>query len=279
MAPARILACQPQHERAHLGWHGRAPALAGRPPPLPAHERAMPPQQRPRSDQPRPTRQARQVARRRREQGTISGAKPRPRDLAAQDLELVAQDQQLDVLDVQATTTPNECAQKGPEREVEKREGHGRRSSQPSRRQRATGLLAPFTPLVGDATEHRRLRPCCSQTLEHGPRRGITHLVPSGHRSSLRARRPKLFQPRADDCLQVLSPRPRSRSGAARETSAARHQQPGSGAIRDADARRQDEETRLSASSRRARSAFSSPSRLAPPTDASRTHAQPSVRP
>jgi len=43
--------------------------------------------------------------------GTISGAKPRPRDLAAQDLELVTKDQQLDVLDVQATTTPNECAQ------------------------------------------------------------------------------------------------------------------------------------------------------------------------
>ena len=36
----------------------------------------------------------------RREQGTISGAKPWPRDLGAQDLELVAQDQQLDVRDV-----------------------------------------------------------------------------------------------------------------------------------------------------------------------------------
>ena len=112
---------------------------------FPAHERAMPPQQRARSDQTRATRRAWQLARCRREQGTISGTKPRPRDLAAQDLELVAQDQQLDVLDVQATTTPNECAQKGPEREVEKGEGHGRRSSQPSRRPGATGLLAPFT--------------------------------------------------------------------------------------------------------------------------------------
>ena len=53
------------------------------------------------------------MAGRRREQGTISGAKPRPRDLAAQHLELVAQDQQLDVLDVQATATPNERAQRG----------------------------------------------------------------------------------------------------------------------------------------------------------------------
>jgi hypothetical protein len=113
MAPARVLACQPQHEGPHLGRRGRAPALAGRLPPLPAHKRAMPPQERPRSDQTLPTRQAWQLARRRREQGTISGAKPRPRDLAAeqgtisgakprprdlaaQDLELVAQDQQLD---------------------------------------------------------------------------------------------------------------------------------------------------------------------------------------
>jgi hypothetical protein len=113
MAPARILACQPQHDGPHLGWHGRAPALAGRLPPLPAHKRAMPPQQRPRGDQPPFARRAWQLARRRREQGTISGAKPRARDLAAQDVDPVTQDEQLDVLDVQATTTANECAQQG----------------------------------------------------------------------------------------------------------------------------------------------------------------------
>ena len=54
------------------------------------------------------------MARGRREQGTVRGAKLRPRDLATQDLDLVAQDGQLDVLDVQATATANECAQKGP---------------------------------------------------------------------------------------------------------------------------------------------------------------------
>ena len=51
------------------------------------------------------------MAGRRREQGTISTAELRPRDLATEHLELVAQDQQLEVLDVQATTTANECAQ------------------------------------------------------------------------------------------------------------------------------------------------------------------------
>jgi hypothetical protein len=56
------------------------------------------------------------VARRRRKQCAISRAKLRPRHLAAQDLELVTKDEQLDVLDVQATTTPNERAQQRPER-------------------------------------------------------------------------------------------------------------------------------------------------------------------
>jgi hypothetical protein len=124
MAPARILPCQPQHQGPHLGRHRRASTPAGRLPPLSAHECPVPAQQRPRSNQTRPARGAWQVAGRRGERRTISAPKLRPRDLATQDLELVAQDQQLDVLDVQATGTPNQCAQQGPEREVEKGEGH-----------------------------------------------------------------------------------------------------------------------------------------------------------
>ena len=134
MAPARILACQSPHERSHLSREGRAPALAGRLSPLPPHECAMPAQQRPRSDQARAARGAWQVGRRRRQQGTIGGTKVRPRHLAAQDLELVAKDEQLDVLDVQTAATADERSQQRPEREVEKREGHGLRSSQPAPR-------------------------------------------------------------------------------------------------------------------------------------------------
>ena len=63
---------------------------------------------------------ARQVANRRRKQGAISRTKLRPRHLTPQDHELVTQDEQLDVLDVQTAATPNERAQQGPEREVEK---------------------------------------------------------------------------------------------------------------------------------------------------------------
>jgi hypothetical protein len=75
----------------------------------------MPAQQRPRRDQARPARWARQVAGRRRQQRTIRGAKVRPRHLAAHDLELVTKDEQLDVLDVQPTATPNERSQQRPD--------------------------------------------------------------------------------------------------------------------------------------------------------------------
>ena len=84
-----------------------------------------------------------QVARCRRKQGAISGAKLRPRHLAPQDRELVAQDEQLDVLDVQAAATPNKRAQQGPEREVEKREGTVADPPNPPAKG-ATRVMAPF---------------------------------------------------------------------------------------------------------------------------------------
>jgi hypothetical protein len=80
---------------------------------------------------------------RRRERGTIGGAKLWPRDLAAQHLELVAQDQQLEVLDVQPTATSDDRAQQGPEREVGEGEGH---------------IADPPSPRA-DATRHEYWRP------------------------------------------------------------------------------------------------------------------------
>jgi hypothetical protein len=50
------------------------------------------------------------MAGRRREQRPISCAKLRRRALAVQHRDLVAHDQQLEVLGVQATATPNQCA-------------------------------------------------------------------------------------------------------------------------------------------------------------------------
>jgi hypothetical protein len=84
------------------------------------------------------------VAGRCREQGPISCAKLRRRALAAQHRDLVAQDQQLEVLGVQATATPNECAQQGRERDIEEGEGHYRDPPNPPTKG-ATRVLAPFT--------------------------------------------------------------------------------------------------------------------------------------
>jgi hypothetical protein len=85
------------------------------------------------------------MAGRRREQGPISCAKLRRRTPAAQHRDLVAQDQQLEDLGVQATATPNECAQQGPERDIEEGEGHYRDPPNPPTK-RATRVLAPYTP-------------------------------------------------------------------------------------------------------------------------------------
>jgi hypothetical protein len=82
------------------------------------------------------------VAGRRREQGTISGAKLRPRDLATPNVQLVAQDQQLDVLDIQATATPIQCAKQRPEREVEEAESHIPILPKPARKRRDTSIGA-----------------------------------------------------------------------------------------------------------------------------------------
>jgi hypothetical protein len=109
----------------------------------------MPAQQRPRGDQARAARWAWQVARRRRKKGTIRGTKVRPRHLAAQDLELVAQDEQLDVLDVQPAATTDERSQQRPERAEDQREGQ-RSPIFPTRPAKsATRVLAPFTLLAG----------------------------------------------------------------------------------------------------------------------------------
>jgi hypothetical protein len=58
------------------------------------------------------------------EQRSISEPELRLHDLAAQNVELVAQHQQLDVLQVQPTATPNERTEQSPEREVEEGEDH-----------------------------------------------------------------------------------------------------------------------------------------------------------
>ncbi len=58
------------------------------------------------------------------QQRSISHPELRPANLTAENLKLVPQHQQLNVLHVQATTTPNKRRQQRPKREVEEGEGH-----------------------------------------------------------------------------------------------------------------------------------------------------------
>ena len=112
----------------------------------------MPAQQRARSDQARAARGVCQVASRRRQQATIRGAKVRPRHLAAQDLELVTKDEQLDVLDVETAATANEGSQQRPRTRATETRRPRPRSSQPAREGRDTSigtLQASATSRVG----------------------------------------------------------------------------------------------------------------------------------
>src|SRR6266542_4099746 len=124
MAPARILTREPQHQLPDLSRERWPSARSGRLTPLPAHERPMPAKQRPRRHHKHPERRSRQVTGDGRQQGSISCAKLRPRPLASEDVELVAQHQQLDVFYVQAAAATNQRTEHGPKSEVEEGEDH-----------------------------------------------------------------------------------------------------------------------------------------------------------
>ena len=109
----------------------------------------MPAQKRPRSHQKHAPRRARQVARCGRKQSPINRPELRPHDLPPQDLELVAQHQQLDVFHMQAPTATNKRAEQSPHSEVEKREGHAADTPSPRATGEATRILAPFRLVAG----------------------------------------------------------------------------------------------------------------------------------
>ncbi len=84
----------------------------------------MPTKQRPRRHQKNAQRRPRQVTRDGRQQGSISCAKLRPRHLAAENLELVTQHEQLDVFHMKAAAAPNERTKQSPNSKVDEREDH-----------------------------------------------------------------------------------------------------------------------------------------------------------
>jgi hypothetical protein len=122
--PTRILAREPQHQLPNLSRKRRPSAPSGRLPPLPTHKRPMPTKQRPWSHQQHTQRRPGQVTSDGRQQRSISCAKLRPRDLAAENLELVTQHQQLEVFHMQAAAATNQRTEQGPKSEIEEGEDH-----------------------------------------------------------------------------------------------------------------------------------------------------------
>src|SRR5262245_46205088 len=147
MAPARMLAREPQHQLPRLSRQRRSTTPAGRLPPVAAHERPMPPKQRPRCHRQHAERRPRQVRGQGRQQGSISCADLRPRHLAAENLELVPQHQQLDVFHMQSAAATNQCTEQSPKSEVNEGEDHA--TDPPSPPREMTPKLAPFRPDVG----------------------------------------------------------------------------------------------------------------------------------
>src|SRR5262249_19058890 len=89
-------------------------------------------------------RRARQMTGRSRQQRPVSHRELRPRYLPAQDPELVAEYQQLDVLHVQSAAATNKRPEKRPNSDIEKGERHGGDPASPPHAE-ATPKLAPFT--------------------------------------------------------------------------------------------------------------------------------------
>jgi hypothetical protein len=78
------------------------------------------------------------------QQGPIRRSELRPRHLPTQDLELVAQHQQLDVFHVQTAAATNKRAKHSPHSEVEEGEGHAADPPSPRAQVKTTPILAPF---------------------------------------------------------------------------------------------------------------------------------------
>src|SRR6266536_837485 len=164
VAPARILAREPQHQLLDLCRQRRSSAPSRRLPPLPTHKRSMPTQQRPRSNQACIACATRQVTGSCREQGPISRPELRPRDLAAEKLELVAQHEQLDVLYMQVAAATDKRTKQGPESEVEKGENH---------------VLDPPSPRAKES-RHQYWRPSRNSPTPNARGAAAVHVATSG---------------------------------------------------------------------------------------------------
>jgi hypothetical protein len=147
----------------------------------------MPAQQRLRPDEQAVAAPGREQSARRSKEGTITRSQPWALNLTAQDLELVAKQEQLDVLDLRWPAAANQQLQQGNEDEIKEGEEHRAMLPQPARNGRSTctTVLAPFT-LRGVARRiaaSARLRACRATPARIGtkPDPGERHVrIPRG---------------------------------------------------------------------------------------------------
>jgi hypothetical protein len=121
VAPARVLTRQPQHKLARSAVDRRAPWPRARVGPSPPHKLAVPTQQRLRRDEQAMATRGRQQPACGGQQRPVTRSQLRALALTTQNLQLMAQQEQLDVLDVDASAPTKQQLQQRHEDQVHER--------------------------------------------------------------------------------------------------------------------------------------------------------------
>src|SRR6266540_87135 len=124
IAPARVLAREPEHKFAQRSACRRPAAFALPIGPLPAHQLAVAAQQRRRCYHESVSARVREQSSKRSDERPIGGSKPRALLLTSQNRKLVPQQHQLHVLGALGPSTPNEQPQNGSESKISEGEEH-----------------------------------------------------------------------------------------------------------------------------------------------------------
>ena len=146
IAPARVPPREPQHQLTSLGVRRRAPWAATRVCPSPSQELAVPVQQGLGRDEQTTAARRRELAACSGEERAVTGSQLWALDLTTQDIQLVAQHDQLDVLDLRGPAATNQQLQQGDEDEIDEGDQHRAMLPEPFRGWRSGQIrvLAPF---------------------------------------------------------------------------------------------------------------------------------------
>jgi hypothetical protein len=156
LAPGWVLAREPNDQRRCVaidGWPSRCPMRAR---PAARHQPLMPAQQCPRADREDRPPVSRQNATKRRQQQPVRLAQPRSPRLAAQDRQLVAQHQDLQLLSPPRPTKEHHQLEQTPNDQVRKRQEHARPPEGGNRRTLPNRQLSTPRPRVTEFSNPTR---------------------------------------------------------------------------------------------------------------------------